>query len=684
MWVHTFHALAARLLREFAEPAGIAPTFTIYDETDQRRVLKEAMERAGVNPRFMPPEVALARIRACKDRLIKPTEARAESRTAEQATAARVYQAYQALLEERGALDFDDLLMRLALLLRQDAAVVEQLNDRFGYVLIDEYQDTNHAQYVIAHYLARHHRNICATGDPDQSIYGWRGADLNNILNFERDYPDAVVVRLEQNYRSTGAILQAASALIERNRTRREKDLWTEADHGTPVHVWTFDDDGQEAEQVAEAIARMHEEGEPYSNFAVFYRINALSRAVEDALRGRNIPYRVVRGVEFYNRTEIRDVLAYLRVLVNPADEIALRRILNMPPRGIGQITLKRLTQAARQRGLGLLDVLRRADHIGGIKRAAGPIREFVALLDDLAPLIDKPAAEAVSTVLHKTGLETYYGQAGTEAGEDRLANVRELVSAAKRYDEQEPDGRLRGFLERVSLTSDQDAVDESAGAVLLMTLHAAKGLEFPTVFIIGVEHGTLPHERTLHDGDWLEEERRLFFVGITRAQRNLFLSHVRRRSLRGRYAARSPSPFLYELPADAVVCEDFGQRQPSEANDEPRLVPEQPEESGGRRRLRMAADDTWHEADPEPVFSVDEPTAAARRAQRASHFDDWSAGTLVVHDEYGVGQVLWLRRGPSGTQACVRFAGRGEQTFVLEYAPVRRLERTCGRTRRG
>jgi len=477
MWVHTFHALGVRLLREFGPLARVQPGFTIYDEDDQKRLLKEAMKLCQLTPEMIRPERIQARISHAKNRLRGPQEFLESAEFFDDRQVGRVYEAYEQLLEQRNAVDFDDLLMRVALVLRDHGDITERLNVRFRYVLIDEYQDTNHAQYLIARYLAQHHHNICATGDPDQSIYGWRGADIGNILEFERDYPDAVVVRLEQNYRSTGYILKAASRLIHRNQRRKHKDLWTQRGEGEAVAVWQFAEGRDEAERIADTIVALRAQGHSPSDFAIMYRVNAVSRGLEEALRHRGIPYKIVRGVEFYNRREIRDALAYLRVLVNPDDRIALLRIINTPSRKIGKTTIGRLVSAADDAGHPLLEIMRQAAELPGLKTAAPRVAKFVELLDQLRPLAQGSVADAVSDMLALTGLEAALRREREEGGEDRLANIDELVTAAARYDEEVEQPSLEDFLQRVALTSDQDAVDESAGVVLLMTLHAAKGL---------------------------------------------------------------------------------------------------------------------------------------------------------------------------------------------------------------
>jgi DNA helicase-2/ATP-dependent DNA helicase PcrA len=689
MWVHTFHALGARLLREFGPLARVQPGFSIYDEADQLRVVKAALELCNVSETLVRPEKAQAAISAAKNRLQTPADYDERAEHHEQQAIARVYAAYEQLLEQQNAVDFDDLLMRVAVVLRDEPDITARLNVRFRYVLIDEYQDTNHAQYLIARCLSQQHDNICATGDPDQSIYGWRGADIGNILTFEKDYPGAVVVRLEQNYRSTSYILEAASALIAGNRRRKHKDLWTENGPGERVQVWRFGEGYDEAEQIGETIARLHKAGRPYSDLAIFYRVNALSRGLEESLRHRGIPYQIARGVAFYNRKEIKDTLAYLRLVANPADQLALLRVINTPARGIGKTTVAQLVAAAEQSGRPLLDVLRAADGLPGLKTAAKKVRAFVALVDRLKQAASGSVADAVSAALSLSGLETAFAKERDEGGEDRLANVQELVTAAQRYEEETEEPTLAEFLQRVALVSDQDAVDESAGLVMLMTLHAAKGLEFPVVFMVGLEQGLLPHENALRESVDVEEERRLCFVGITRAKERLFLSHARQRMIRGVTLPRAPSQFLRELNEAAVTFQDFGgspwttgvrrvkeDHADAQAADENGFVPLAdhlpPEESRRRlaRRPRRRASDFPQDDDTRII------EAAAEAVAPSAPYADWKSGTLVQHARYGVGQIVWIRPSPDQTRAAIRFVGHGEKTFILELAPIQRLER--------
>lgn len=687
MWICTFHSLCVRLLREHGSAVGVNPGFTIYDDADQRRCLKEAIEASGLETHRLDPDAIGQAISDAKSRL-ETWQQRLEAAASDDGRIiAQAYREYDALLRRRNAVDFDDLLMKMALLLRDSEGLRARLNERFGYVLIDEYQDTNLAQYTLAHQLSSIHRNLCATGDPDQSIYGWRGADISNILDFEHDYTDATVVRLEQNYRSTGNVLAVASALIAHNQRRKHKKLWCDGEAGAPVQVWQFAEGRDEAERIAQTIAAMIADGRRPADFAIFYRVNAISRGLEEALRANRVPYRIARGVEFYNRREIKDALAYLRVIVNPADEVALLRIINSPARGIGKTTIDRLARLAATLGKPAIEALREAPGRPEFKAAGRKLAAFVLLLDDLQPAPDLSISEIVEHVIERSGLEASLKAESASGEEDRVANVRELVSAAARFEEDDPEPTLEGFLAHISLTSDQDAIDETAGAVMMMTLHASKGLEFPIVFIVGLEQGLLPHERAFTERGDLEEERRLCFVGITRARAQLFLTHVNERFLRGQFMPRAKSQFLFELGDAGVETHRFTLTPPASVGSWARRGLEDDADEAGsdleddsfdvetferprtsKRRARVEED--------VPAISIDQPTG--RRGSSSSESGvqpGWHAQMFVKHRAYGVGQIVWVRAGLDGTRAAIRFPIHGERVFVLEKSPITRLE---------
>jgi DNA helicase-2/ATP-dependent DNA helicase PcrA len=632
----TFHSLCARLLRIYADRAGLQTNFSIFDTADQKSVMKEAIKRADLSTDNFPPGKILHLISRAKNDMIMPEEFAQMAEGFQDKKLAKAYHAYVEVLREQNALDFDDLLVKMAQLLSKDAELRNKLEDRFRYVLVDEYQDTNHAQYLIARGLALQKENLCVTGDPDQSIYGWRGANLNNILQFEEDFRNATVVSLEQNYRSTPQILQAADKVIAHNEKRKLKTLWTENPEGASIKVAECEDNRGESAYIAEQIRRHIENGGDYNGIAVFYRVNALSRSIEGALRYAHIPYQIARGVEFYNRKEIKDTLAYAKALVNPSDRVSLARIINTPTRGIGKTTVERLWAYADFNQKTVVDALMEVDDIPGVSRAARHLKSFAQLMVDLKATAEHGTVkDTIEFIIRYSGLLAMWSSADDE---DAMDNVDELINAASEYDRQHADGSgsLLDWLQQISLVSDVDAVEEQSGAVTLMTLHAAKGLEFDVVFMAGVEDGLLPHERSQNDPSEMEEERRLCFVGMTRARQQLFLTSARWRDFRGISRRTARSPFLKELPKDEIE---------------------------------------WVTVDEEGKTRYDEEDAEEEMPASALDFIHWRRGQLVRHPSFGVGRVMWIRPSGGRTHAGVHFAAYGEKTLVLEYAKLEEIE---------
>ena len=676
VWVSTFHRFCAKLLRQHAPLVGLQENYTIFDTADSARALRRALEKwRGEPPRFTPEALRNA-ISWAKNHLLTVRNYQPRHGNELDAAVCQVYPAYQKLLAEANAVDFDDLLLHVAELLRESPEVRRGLDERYRFVLVDEYQDTNLAQYAIVRAISIDYPNLAVTGDPDQSIYGWRGANLGNILEFDRDFPGAKVVRLEQNYRSTERILSVAGQLISHNVKRKEKALFTHNGQGAPVRVVKYATQQDEARAIAAKIAGEIRSGRRRArDFAVFYRINALSRAFEFALREEGVPFQLVHGLEFFQRREIKDTLAYVQLAGNPRNEIALLRIINTPPRGIGPTTVRRLTAHASARGMSLLEAARDVDNIGPVKRAAAAkVRRFVKLLDRLAALAGASIEELLGTVVAESGYREYLEQSGSAEDEDRLANIEELLTVAREFDERHGGaGPLEAFLEETSLVSDTDDWEQAADRVTLMTLHAAKGLEFPVVFITAVEEGLLPHERNRDHPDHLEEERRLLFVGITRAQEQLQLSMAQYRDFRGRRRMTIPSHFLMELPRGEIEYEDS---------------------CGG----------TWMEAEPpevEPVFARGDdrpspgPTAPRRpeaaittaanmlsgdAPQGAVSPEAFAQGMLVCHPSRGLGRIIALSGGGAGRKATVEFLGQGRrESFLLAESPLQPVARPAG-----
>ncbi len=654
----TFHSLAARLLREFATEAELSPNFTIYDASDQARLVKTSITRAGLPSGTFTPATALGRISRAKMRLQTAEQVAAKADTTPDRLAAKVHQAYQDALKAANAVDFDDLLMKLAFLLRDRPDVRGLLSQRYRYVQIDEYQDTNHPQYIIAHGLALDHENICATGDPDQSIYSWRGADVSNILEFESDYPNARVIRLEENYRSTAPILAAATRLISHNRQRKDKALFTRKTGGDDVTVLIADDEHTEATEIVRRVKSLVDEGLQWQDIAVFYRLNSLSRVLEDAFRKGHAPYRIARGTEFYNRKEIKDSLAYLKLLVNPADSVSCERIINAPARGIGATTLKRLWAYAEAEGVSLFAAAANACRIRTLGKAAvGRVSSFVEIIRKLAPLTSGPVKTAVETVVAETGLENELRATGSDEGKE-LANVNELITAAAEFDAENEDAALADYLNQVALVSDIDRFEGNGGAVTLMTLHAAKGLEFPAVFMVGCEEGLLPFHRASESPDGEEEERRLCFVGVTRAQQRMCLSRAKYRSIRGARQRQAPSRFVAELKGEGVATVDL-------------TTPV------GRGGLLGGPDGQFHDAgDPaemrEQIEQItDEDFFDPDRADTELDGGGIQAGCRVRHPKFGAGRVEKVGRSGAYTRVVVEFDQFGRKTLILQYAKL-------------
>jgi DNA helicase-2/ATP-dependent DNA helicase PcrA len=565
MAIGTFHSLCARILRVDGHHIGVPRDFVIYDEEDQVGAVRQALAELDLDAKSNPPGAILSLISRAKAELRTPQAMAALAQNYFQEVAARVYAVYQRILEENAALDFDDLLNRTVQLFREHEAVRAKYAERFLYQHIDEFQDTNVAQYALAKLLCQPHRNLCVVGDPDQSIYTWRAADIRNILSFEHDFPEAKVVFLEQNYRSTQAILDCALHVIAKNRQRKEKGLWTENGPGLPALVYEAFDEVEEASFVAAEVERLAREGRPYRHFAVMYRTNAQSRPLEEAFLRRGIPYRLVGGVRFYERREVKDLLAYLRLVQNPFDSVALLRVLNVPPRGIGERTAQELQRWARELGVPLYAALQllaeqerdsptqetqAAPRPGFQRRTAGALLRFLGLLNQLmarAPQLS--LSQLLDAVIEATDYRTYV--LAEQRGEERWENVEELRSVAATYDELRPQDALSALLEDVALVTEVDRYDESANAVTLITLHAAKGLEFPVVFMVGLEEGLLPHIRSFEDPGQMEEERRLCYVGMTRAKELLYLVRAFRRTRGGPHP---PSRFLADIPPHLLV----------------------------------------------------------------------------------------------------------------------------------
>jgi len=673
MWVGTFHAIGARLLRRHATRLGWSPNFSIYDGEQTLREIKRVMERLGLSVKRWHPKAVQAAISSAKDKLIDPEAYASLARDAFSRVVADVYPAYQAALREQNAFDFDDLLVKPVELLRTDPEVLRFYSSRFQFILVDEYQDTNHAQYKFVELLAREHGNLMVVGDDDQSIYGWRGADIRNILDFESDFPDARVIRLERNYRSTARILEAANAVIAENVRRKGKTLRTDAEPGEPVTLVETADERDEADWIAAEIeARLAADAEcTPRDFVVLYRTNAQSRALEDSFRHRDLPYQIVGGTRFYERREIMDVLAYLRLISNPKDAGAFDRVVNYPRRGIGDTTKGRLLTWAAEQEIPVLEAAARADECPGIgaagARALASFAELIVRYRGLAAHLG--AGELIAKLIEEIGLIEALLEEGPE-GEERIENVRELEAAAFEFDErgvreeaEEEDGAagatsLDLFLQKVALVADVDRHDPEAHAVTLMTLHNAKGLEFPFVFIAGLEDGLFPLARAYDEPDTLEEERRLFYVGITRARRKLYLTYARSRRRAGESMACVPSSFLDALPEELLDRRTSATLARSRYRSE-RFWRERVAAGGG-----FAGDD---------AFDASEPGGLVIDYSDAQDTPRFIKGERVRHPQFGRGIIRELSGFGRDMKAVIEFESVGRKKVVLRYANLQK-----------
>lgn len=662
VWISTFHSLGARLLRQYADRFDLDRNFTIYDQDDRGRLVKRALEAAGIDDARFTPEKIEAAISKAKNQLLTPPIYAAKAHDFFTQTVAHVYPYYEKKLRDANAVDFDDLLLRPALALKSNPELRAELDARFRFVLIDEYQDTNSAQYGIARGLTIDHPNLCVVGDPDQSIYKWRGSDIRIILDFERDFPDARVIMLDRNYRSTKAILHAASTLIAHNRQRKPKNLVTENNQGDPVRVLVFDTSQDEAEAIARRIhAAVETDGRAYRDFAVFLRVNALSRSLEQAFVRQRMPFQIVKGLAFYERKENRDVLAYLRLLVNPRDDLSFLRVVNEPARGIGKVSLEHLQNYAAPRELSLLSAAEEVSKIPAIKgKAAKAIYDFAKLMRELGQMAQAAPEEVIRAVLERSGYHRMLLDSRDDEDQDRLANIEELITAARQFAAEDESLTITDFLENITLASDVDGWDEAQDRVSIMTLHAAKGLEFPVVYMMAVEQNLLPHERSLKDNADIEEERRLAFVGMTRAKEELFLTMAKTREFRGQTIYTIPSMFLEELPPEVEQQDLSTMSYGGRGADQWR--------SGGGH-----ADAGWHDAGVTPRRKIENFPYGGPPSKAAGTYAE---GMMVRHDTYGTGRVTEVSGYGALRKIKVRFA-TGERAFIADMAKLEVLAKT-------
>lgn len=662
VWLFTFHAFCARFLRmEITKLGGYGSNFAIYDSSDSQNLIKQILKELNLDEKRFPPSGIAARISGAKNQLQSVSDFSKAAGDFYNQKIADIYERYQNKLLINNAVDFDDLLVLTIRLLQENKEVRSKYQQRFDYLLVDEYQDTNHAQYLLTKFLAAKHRNICVVGDADQSIYGWRGADIQNIMDFEKDYPEAKVIKLEQNYRSTQVILDAANAVIENNTGRKPKNLWTDNASGVAITYFQAVDERDEARFVIEKLQELQRQQQmSLGEMAVLYRTNTQSRIFEEMLIKSGITYNMVGGLKFYDRKEIKDIIAYLRVIFNPADSLSLLRIINVPRRGIGDATLAKLQAHAAANGMSLFDVVSNAAQVEGLSvRFVSKLDELAAIVFDLMNQADNvPVEDLIEQVLTKTGYMEELRNEHTVQAQSRIDNLMELISVGQEFAKTEEENNLENFLGHVALVSDIDDAELGEEAITLMTLHSSKGLEFPVVFLAGMEEGIFPHARTLMDEEEVEEERRLCYVGITRAEKQLFLSNAKMRTIYGHTVSYPPSRFLQEVPRNLVtvfkrpVLErrtiDLAEAKPQKRN----------------------RDTNWFLGGQESFI----PKQNVVDATGGSTGGEFRAGDKVGHAKWGVGTIVSVASSPDGQEVKVAFDGAGIRSLLTKYAVLKKV----------
>ncbi|OBZ07831.1 ATP-dependent DNA helicase PcrA [Bacillus sp. FJAT-27264] len=695
IWVSTFHSMCVRILRKDIERIGFTSNFSILDSTDQLSVIRNCMKELNIDTKKFEPKAVQSVISTAKNELVTPAQYEQKVGDYFEGLIAKVYTMYQKRLKSNNSLDFDDLIMATIQLFKEVPEVLDFYQKKFKYIHVDEYQDTNRAQYMLCRMLADSHHRICVVGDSDQSIYRWRGADITNILNFEEDYPEAKTILLEQNYRSTSNILNAANGVIALNTGRKPKKLWTDSDEGAKIKVYRGDSEHDEGYFVTGEISKNVKTGQAYQNHAILYRTNAQSRVIEEILIKSDIPYQIVGGIKFYDRKEIKDILGYLRLLSNPDDDISLTRIINVPKRGLGDTTVGKLAVAAAERGVSIFRVLETVDDLGFAGRTRNALVEFYDMIEALHRMVEfLSVTELTEKVLELSQYRLELQNENTLESRSRLENIDEFLSVTMEFEKNNEDKSLVSFLTDLALIADIDSMNDEeedrSDAVVLMTMHSAKGLEFPTVFIVGMEEGVFPHSRAFQDNDELEEERRLAYVGITRAEKQLFLSCARVRTLFGRTTANPPSRFLEEIPEelkeDTAPAHDRFRRGGSDVGG---AYGGRGFASGGRGNFGGrggAAGSTPNAAG----FGGSTATAAAGQGRvsvtsggakpaaggGASSSADFKAGDKVSHGKWGIGTIVSVKGTGNDTELQIAFpAPVGVKRLLAGFAPIAKVE---------
>lgn len=662
IWVSTFHSMCVRILRRFIDRLGYDNRFTIYDTDDQKTLMREVCRKVDIDTKRIRERAILAEISSAKNELVTPEEYELNAGgDLSKQKLAKAYREYEAQLKSNNALDFDDLLVKTVQLFQTQPDVLENYQERFRYIMVDEYQDTNTVQFQLVRLLAGKYRNLCVVGDDDQSIYKFRGANIRNILDFEKEFPDAYVVKLEQNYRSTGNILEAANSVIRNNTGRKDKTLWTANGEGDKIHLRQFDTAYDEADFIAEDIQRQVRDGASYNDNAVLYRTNAQSRLFEEKFVAMNIPYKIVGGINFYARREIKDLLAYLKTIDNGRDDLAVRRIINVPKRGIGLTTVNRIQESADERGISFYEALMAPDLIPGIGRSASKLDSFAALIEYFkGQAAGESITDLLKEVIEKTGYVQELEADDKEDAEARIQNIDELLNKAAAYEEscadRNEEASLAGFLEEVALVADIDSLDESQDYVVLMTLHSAKGLEFPHVYLAGMEDGLFPSYMTImaDDGEELEEERRLCYVGITRAEQELTLSCARKRMVRGETQYNKMSRFIKEIPMDLI---ETGHRKIEKDTE----IPVQNTYAQAKQAFRAV-----------PFSALQK--GSQLRAEKGGSLP-YQVGDRVRHVKFGEGTVQDIREGGRDYEVTVDFDNAGVRKMFAAFARLVKVE---------
>ncbi len=668
VWAGTFHSVCGKILRINAERIGYDSHFTVYDTDDQRRLMKDIMKQRGTDEKMFPVKSVLSAISRAKDSLITPSEfAETAGSDLKTKVISQLYSDYQNRLVAANAMDFDDMIVNTVRLFKENPDVLEKYSRRFRFVMVDEYQDTNHAQYELVHLLSSYHGNLCVVGDDDQSIYKFRGATIENILNFEEDYRGAKTIRLEQNYRSTGNILTAANAVIANNRARKGKNLWTDAGDGELIEVYTAADERREARFVTDRILENVRRGDRFSEHAVLYRMNAQSANFENAFARSGISYRVVGGMRFYDRKEIKDVLAYLNLINNKNDDVRLKRVINEPKRGIGDTTVKNASEIAEALGASLFSVLQNASDYPSVSRAAEKLRAFCEMINELSDSAQaQSVSEIVISVLEKTGYREALLTADSEESKDRVANIDELLNTVKQYELENDEPSLSGFLEQVALVSDIDSVNDSDDKVTLMTIHSAKGLEFKNVFLVGFEEGIFPGTQCVYGGaEEIEEERRLCYVAITRAKRNLVITNATTRMIYGSTGRNMPSRFLKEIPDEqcnfkAEMDSGFDSFYSRSARNNYQQIPRQSGHVIGAGVPYKSAVSFDKQYTKPPVAKSDSTV--------------YTSGQIVQHNTFGKGRVISVMPMGNDTLVEIEFETAGKKKLMAGYAKLKVL----------